>query len=1203
MPESIPLGPFLLREFLDRGAMGEVWRGEHGQEGTPVAVKVITGARARDAEYISGFRDEVRAVAGLDHPGIILLFDYGELSMQAQALSGGRLQAGSPYLVMELCSQGALDQVPHPMPWAQARRVLLRLLDALAHAHARGVIHRDLKPANILMGSDVPSRPGLKLTDFGLAHALQQERAGSTEAIMGTPFYMAPEQFEGRWRDYGPWTDLYALGCVAFELVQGHPPFRGESFWQTAMLHLRGERPALDPRLPAPEALGGWLARLMATHPRERFACAADAAWALERLSAPFEVSVDLHTTGAHTGALATLTRAPLANTHPTGGATLVDPPSPEELGLAATLAPGAEPAPHAEGEPAPGAPGRAAPDDAPPLPITWRAQERREARLQLLGAGLGLYGLRTPPMVGRQEERTALWDALHEVHDRGAARAVALQGPAGCGKSRLAAWVSQRAAEVGGALVLRAEHSARGDHTQSLARMLSGALDCLGLTRAELAARLERLLRDEGITDPYEWTALTALLAPPGEPAHDGVQFDSPGARYVLIARSLERLARRRPVILWLEDVHHGADALAFADYLCDRQLHRPSPLLLLMTARDEGLATRPQEAELLEALLARPCATRIALGPLPEADHAALVEALLGLDGDLTRAIAARTAGNPLFAVHLIGEQVQRGLLLPGPRGFVLRPGVRLELPDTLHEVWASRLDMLLAALPPGAEDALELAAALGESFSEEDWLLACAEAGVERSPLLRRALLAQGMATLTRGQWALAQSILRESLERRSRERGRWPDRHAACARMIARRHPSPERGLALTLGQHLLLAGQPDAALPHLERAVEGWTQTGEHRSAAAALALLEEALRALGAREDDPRLGRAWVLRAQSEIHLGRLHEAIACAERARDAAHDHGWPDVLPDALLRLAHARRVQGDNGDAAALYQKAISLYGQRHDLRGQANCLRALAWLRGPGATPEKRQERLQRALELFTQVGDALAAADCLRGLGQMAFVARDLPRAQALAEEALAVFARLGNHLGVGMCLNALAEVARKRGDLDAAAATYREVLTRYEAVGSANVIFPRLNLGLVQLSSARWADARRSFEEALALLTRSGRRTFQGGVHANLLPCAAAERDWAAWDHHMAQARALLAETGMHDADIAWPAQLAGDLATAADQPERARDAWTLALQQWRALRDDDRAASLAALLDQPPPPGVPTPGTSPTS
>ncbi|MCO4772502.1 MAG: serine/threonine protein kinase, partial [Deltaproteobacteria bacterium] len=159
----IALGPFVLESILGRGGMAVVWRARHQEQGDPVAVKVLTSDGARNPLFFKTFRSEARGAAGLDHPGIVSVYDHGLVDDAADEASAGTLLSGSPYLVMEIAGPGTLTRHKGRLAWPELQGVLLGLLDALAHAHARGVVHRDIKPANVLVGDDGT----VKLTDFG----------------------------------------------------------------------------------------------------------------------------------------------------------------------------------------------------------------------------------------------------------------------------------------------------------------------------------------------------------------------------------------------------------------------------------------------------------------------------------------------------------------------------------------------------------------------------------------------------------------------------------------------------------------------------------------------------------------------------------------------------------------------------------------------------------------------------------------------------------------------------------------------------------------------------------------------------------------------------------------------------------------------------------------------------------------------------
>ncbi len=282
---SIPLGVFALTGPLGRGGHSVVWAGVHPATGTPVAVKVLAPRFARDPVHLSAFRNEIRAAGRLHHPHVVLVHGHGLVDGRAAAASGGRLAVGAPFLVMEPVRGGTLRDHLGTPPWPRLQELLLGLLAGLAHAHARGVIHRDVKPDNVLL-----ARAGgpPKLADFGFAHGLELDRGAAFDReFAGTPAYMAPEQLRLRWRDYGPWTDLYGLGCVAYALACGRPPFgANRNAEDLKAAHTHGEIPRLAPRMEVPRGFDSWIRKLLVKDPERRCRRAADAARALRLLTA-----------------------------------------------------------------------------------------------------------------------------------------------------------------------------------------------------------------------------------------------------------------------------------------------------------------------------------------------------------------------------------------------------------------------------------------------------------------------------------------------------------------------------------------------------------------------------------------------------------------------------------------------------------------------------------------------------------------------------------------------------------------------------------------------------------------------------------------------------------------------------------------------------------------------------------------------------
>jgi serine/threonine protein kinase len=270
--EGQQLGRYRLLRLIGSGGMGEVYLAEDPGINRQVAIKVI---RSEIAPYPGGtdvskaaalFQREARAVAMLDHPHILPLFDYGEQKRDETTLT---------YLVMPYRSEGSLASwlqrrgTANPLPLPDIEHIIHQAAGALQYAHDHQLIHQDVKPSNFLIrvNTDNPNRPDLLLTDFGIAR-LSTLTSGASQSIRGTPGYMAPEQWEGH---PVPASDQYALALMAYELLTDRSPFQGNPM-QMMYAHINTQPPApssINPRLPA--AIDSVILRALAKKPEERF--------------------------------------------------------------------------------------------------------------------------------------------------------------------------------------------------------------------------------------------------------------------------------------------------------------------------------------------------------------------------------------------------------------------------------------------------------------------------------------------------------------------------------------------------------------------------------------------------------------------------------------------------------------------------------------------------------------------------------------------------------------------------------------------------------------------------------------------------------------------------------------------------------------------------------------------------------------------
>jgi serine/threonine-protein kinase len=249
-------GRYQLARRIAIGGMGEVWEAADTRLDRQVAVKVLRPELSGDAEFRQRFHTEARMTASLNHPGIAAVHDYGEAASDPMVA----------YLVMELVPGDPLDTILIRHPRLSASRtldILGQAGDALQAAHERGLVHRDIKPANILITPDGK----VKLTDFGIARAVDAVPMTRTGMVMGTAHYIAPEQAAGD--DAGPAADVYSLGVVGYECLAGGRPFSADNAVTIAMMHIRDEPPPLPPDVPV--AVRELIETALAKDPRQRY--------------------------------------------------------------------------------------------------------------------------------------------------------------------------------------------------------------------------------------------------------------------------------------------------------------------------------------------------------------------------------------------------------------------------------------------------------------------------------------------------------------------------------------------------------------------------------------------------------------------------------------------------------------------------------------------------------------------------------------------------------------------------------------------------------------------------------------------------------------------------------------------------------------------------------------------------------------------
>ncbi len=366
------VGPYRIEQMLGRGGMGVVYHGTHERLGRQVAIKELAPELTQQPEFKDRFFSEARTQARLHHPNIVTVFDLLE-------------EQGEFFIVMEYvagrtCDELLKESAGRGLGMGEAVGIFSQVLSALDYAHSEGVIHRDVKPSNVLLTAD----GRVKLMDFGIALLVGDKRLTSSQASIGTPIYMSPEQIL-RPREMDHRTDIYSAAIVFYEMLAGAPPFDAESMYEINKLQIESPPPDLSARNPrVPAAVTAVVERALAKRPDDRFASAGEMLRALrEALPAAAGASV--------TASAQTSPRPAPAGSPQTGTSA---PPLPQTVAL---------------------------PPAAPPVPLPtagsgkgwplWQVLVPAGAGLALLAAvalGLFLHNSPPPPPTGGGTENAA---------------------------------------------------------------------------------------------------------------------------------------------------------------------------------------------------------------------------------------------------------------------------------------------------------------------------------------------------------------------------------------------------------------------------------------------------------------------------------------------------------------------------------------------------------------------------------------------------------------------------------------------------------------------------------------------------------------------------------------------------------------------------------------------------------------------------
>ncbi len=1084
---------------LGEGGMARVYPARDVLLDVPVALKVVRPELAREPAFQRRFDLEIRLSARVSHPRVVPLHDHG------------RTPDDLPYLGLAYADLGHLNKLrDDPPAWPELLRLTLELLDALAHLHARDVLHRDVKPSNVLLHRGDDDQPHVWLADLGLA-SLQSVASQAVGQQVGTPGYMAPEQAMGQPREAGPWTDLFSVGVILWELVTGELPYAPETSPDATPL------PVLVPRLDVPRGLRTVLGNLLRPEPLGRYDLAADLATELRALGetdVPAGEAIEAPEPGIVAPGC-----PPLPPEADASDDAVDEPDDRSLLGLVdetkAVLPLYNRPFPSP------------LPETIPPRP---RSARRPPASLQL-------WALREPVLLAREPQRQAIWDVARQIAHDGRGRVVFLVGDAGSGKSYLVEDVVRTLEAGGWAEAVRIGYHAGPTDRDGYAGAARQLLRPFNETQASLESRLRRRLARER----------ESLDRPVAQEARDLARWCLPGDDAVVPAgiglrelyRHLEARQWRGLSVMVIDDVHRAPpddEGMAIPEALLQRWSEtEPAPWLVLVTLGAEELAANPSLADRVDRAVEQG-ALRLVLEPLDESQTRMVLSDALRLTDELAERAWTLSGGNPQFARQLLLFWTEQDWLEDtGDFRYGLREDVAVDqaVPADAEAVFGLRVANLAAASGHAKRflDTVHLVALAGQTVPRA---LVEAVAGAEMVSYV----LGCGLFTSRGERVSFDGELLYQAVRKRAGDRDDLAYLHRRLARAWARIGEVPGAETDRLAGYHAMEAGDPAFALAPLLRASERAWHEGRAATLDQLTLLLLEAVEAL----DAPDPSEAWAALWRGRALDARGDPAGAAAQflAARNRFEEREDAAGLTDALIGLGIAELDQGHVESADVLFADALAR-AKTHGLTTQeARGLAGKAWLEQKRHNFGGADILFGQVLDRFRETGDARGAGEALLG---RAFVARRtgaFADARELYLEAETTFDEAGNPLGVAQARIGLATLARQQQQWDEAERLSREAVALAGELGAMHLRL-EARYGLAEL--ARWsgdlARAQALYEEHARAVRTLGR--FEDGIFSSLgLALVALERDDL--DTAYDQTRQAAARLDRFPGHFTWP-------------------------------------------------------------
>ena len=1154
-PQTFDGGRYRVLTTIGQGGVGTVYLAEQLPLGRQVALKVLREEFSGNVQVRRRFSREARSAAGLIHPNIATVYDFGAE------------EDGTLYLAMEFVRGRSLaDFMLTGLTPRELLAIVAPILGALAYSHARGVIHRDLKPDNILIANlpgavtrptvaELESRPELvKLVDFGIATTVRggpSDIDGFTETgegtVVGTPLYMSPEQARGG-RILTPASDLYAVGVLLFEALTGRHPFAGLSDGETPMdIMIRHVSMPAPPFVPPagiliPPLLQEAVMRCLRKVPAERFGAAA------ELKSIVLDASVELRGEPA-------IVVAPGASDTQMDAARVTDPERP------------------------------------------WTG-EPPAIRLDV-------------PLVARERERHELRAVVRRAAEEGVGQVILLEGEAGVGKTRIATWLAHGLAEAGAVRWVAGAFLKDGGGL----RGIRDALEALYGVRHMAPEQARRVLASAGGDLLVKFLRPPEGASAPPRGAREAlfalfvrvVEATSAEAPLLILLDDVHWAGPELGELLEYVAVEARYRSLRVC-FVCtlrpeDMAANRPLSEAFKRLSRYEGetvervALSRFGEGEtralIQQVLPASPTLEEhVVHRSAGNALHVIQLLRFLHHEG--------------LLSWNVTDQRYD----LDGTRAMAVPPGLadllllRVRQIEAVHETNGALHDLL------------ERGAVLGEQFLFDALAAMCADLGIGAVDDGVDALLQEGVLRAVKGHGVdllrFDHALLRETLLEQLAGTRRVRRLHELAGAALESTHARDLDAVAFDMAKHAEAAGQTSRAYAFYLRAGNAARRGRRVRDALAcyegALAAApDESAALLASRRigdllyrlgDFTRAQRMFrdVLESEpteltgedpeqivrSNFGLGKL--AQARGDQAQALAHYNAGIEMAQEVglgkwvragrieRLRLTHQ---QGDLDLAEREAEAILAEAARTGDGWGEADALAALA--RILAARGSRRSDELAvRAQELFAALGSDDNVATVLRDRAQQARTRGDAPASARLFAEARTRFEALGDRAEVARCLNGLGEVARQLGRLGVARSAYARAAETFRTLGARSDLSIALaNLGMTELAQGDLDAAEGFLAEAEAESELLAHPYITLGITANLALVRARRGDWIAVEAVAARLLPEFARLDIADPDYAGPLREVAALAATAGMEDLAARISDRAERMWAALAE----------------------------